>query len=190
MLPSSWRTAQHARAQAAGGQTAAPAAGGQAAAQTAQPQKKVKDQGRVRHLQQCPEDAGGRLGPSCYRIWTPGRRNIPIPIIKDDRVYYYVQATVGPTSRARNWMVAGQVAAKGLQTFSQIPSKSHGFYMTCVNIQKARLHGGPDRHRRESGARTGGFVPTYFVAAISRRTPATPIGRKRGRTWIPWPLGR
>jgi len=52
-------TAQHARAQAAGGQTAAPAAGGQAAAQTAQPQKKVKDQGEYDILQQCPERRGG-----------------------------------------------------------------------------------------------------------------------------------
>ena len=53
-------TAQHARAQAAGGQAAAPAAGGQAAAQTAQPQKKVKDQGEYDIYNNVLKDAGGQ----------------------------------------------------------------------------------------------------------------------------------
>ena len=52
-------TAQHARAQAAGGQAAA----GQAAAATAQPQKKVKDQGEYDIYNNVLKDAGAQAWP-------------------------------------------------------------------------------------------------------------------------------
>ena len=160
-------TAQHARAQAAGGQTAAPAAGGQAAAQTAQPQKKVKDQGEYDIYNNVLKDAGGQAWAKLLQDLDTWTQKYPDSDYKDDRVYYYVQAYSGANQPGKELDVAGQLLAKGLQTVFTDPKQVLTvLYMTCVNIQKAPT---PTADQTAIGEKAAhelvDFVPTYFVAA-------------------------
>ena len=79
-------TAQHARAQAAGGQ---------AAAQTAQPQKKVKDQGEYDIYNAVLKDAGAQSWPKLVQDLDTWAQKYADSDYKDDRLYYYVQAYSG-----------------------------------------------------------------------------------------------
>jgi hypothetical protein len=151
-------TAQHARAQAAGGQ---------AAAQTAQPQKKVKDQGEYDIYNNVLKDAGAQAWAKLLQDLDTWAQKYPDSDYKDDRVYYYVQAYSGANQPGKELDVAGQLLAKGLETVFKDPKQVLTvLYMTCVNIQKAPT---PTADQTAIGEKAAhelvDFVPTYFVAA-------------------------
>jgi len=151
-------TAQHARAQAAGGQ---------AAAQTAQPQKKVKDQGEYDIYNNVLKDAGGQTWPKLLQDLDTWAQKYPESDYKDDRLYYYVQGYSGANQPAKELDVAGQLLARDLKTVFPDPKQVLTvLYMTCVNVQKAPA---PTAEQTAAGEKAAhallDFVPTYFVAA-------------------------
>ena len=151
-------TAQHARAQAAGGQ---------AAAQTAQPQKKVKDQGEYDIYNNVLKDVGAQNWPKLLQDLGTWAQKYPDSDYKDDRVYYYVQAYSGANQPGKELDTAGELLAKGLQTVFKDPKQVLTvLYMTCVNIQKDPT---PTPDQTAIGEKAAhelvDFVPTYFVAA-------------------------
>jgi hypothetical protein len=151
-------TAQHARAQAAGGQ---------AAAQTAQPQKKVKDQGEYDIYNNVLKDAGGQAWAKLLTDLDTWAQKYPDSDYKDDRLYYYIQGYSGANQPAKELDIAGQLLAKDLKTVFPDPKQVLTvLYMTCVNIQKAPA---PTAEQTATGEKAAhqltDFVPTYFVAA-------------------------
>jgi hypothetical protein len=151
-------TAQHARAQAAGGQ---------AAAQTAQPQKKVKDQGEYDIYNNVLKDAGGQAWPKLLQDLDTWAQKYPDSDYKDDRLYYYVQAYSGGNQPGKELDIAGQLLARDLKTVFTDPKQVLTvLYMTCVNVQKAPT---PTADQTAIGAKAAhqlvDFVPAYFVAA-------------------------
>jgi hypothetical protein len=151
-------TAQHARAQAAGAQ---------AAAQTAQPQKKVKDQGEYDIYNNVLKDAAAQTWPKLLQDLDTWTQKYPDSDYKDDRQYYYIQAYTGGNQPAKELDVAGQLLNTGLSTVFKDPKQVLTvLYMTCVNVQKATA---PTPEETAIGARAAkeleAFVPTYFVAA-------------------------
>jgi hypothetical protein len=151
-------TAQHARAQAAGGQ---------AAAQTAQPQKKVKDQGEYDIYNNVLKDAGGQAWAKLLTDLDTWAQKYPDSDYKDDRLYYYVQGYSGANQPGKELDIAGQLLAKDLKTVFPDPKQVLTvLYMTCVNIQKAPA---PTAEQTATGEKAAhqltDFVPTYFVAA-------------------------
>jgi hypothetical protein len=151
-------TAQHARAQAAGGQ---------AAAQTAQPQKKVKDQGEYDIYNNVLKDVGAQTWPKLLQDLDTWAQKYPDSDYKDDRLYYYVQAYSGGNQPAKELDIAGQLLAKDLNAVFKDPKQVLTvLYMTCVNVQKAPS---PTAEETAAGDKAAhgllDFVPTYFVAA-------------------------
>ena len=151
-------TAQHARAQAAGGQ---------AAAQTAQPQKKVKDQGEYDIYNNVLKDVGGQAWPKLLQDLDTWAQKYPDSDYKDDRLYYYVQAYSGGNQPGKELDIAGQLLARDLKTVFTDPKQVLTvLYMTCVNVQKAPA---PTADQTATGAKAAhqlvDFVPAYFVAA-------------------------
>jgi hypothetical protein len=151
-------TAQHARAQAAGGQ---------AAAQTAQPQKKVKDQGEYDIYNNVLKDVAGQAWPKLLQDLDTWAQKYPDSDYKDDRLYYYIQAYSGANQPGKELDIAGQLMARDLKTVFTDPKQVLTvLYMTCVNIQKAPA---PTAEQTAIGARAAkeldAFVPAYFVAA-------------------------
>ena len=151
-------TAQHARAQAAGGQ---------AAAQTAQPQKKVKDQGEYDIYNTVLKDAGAQTWPKLLQDLDTWAQKYPDSDYKDDRSYYYVQGYTGANQPAKELDIAGPLLSKDLKTVFPDPKQVLTvLYMTCVNVQKAPT---PTADETAIGAKAAqalmDFVPTYFVAA-------------------------
>ncbi len=151
-------TAQHARAQAAGGQ---------AAAQTAQPQKKVKDQGEYDIYNNVLKDAGAQTWPKLLQDLDTWAQKYPDSDYKDDRLYYYVQAYSGANQPGKELDIAGQLLAKDLKTVFTDPKQVLTvLYMTCVNVQKAPA---PTADQTATGEKAAhalvDFVPAYFVAA-------------------------
>jgi len=151
-------TAQHARAQAAGGQ---------AAAQTAQPQKKVKDQGEYDIYNNVLKDAGAQTWPKLLQDLDTWAQKYPDSDYKDDRLYYYVQAYSGANQPGKELDIAGQLLAKDLKTVFPDPKQVLTvLYMTCVNVQKAPA---PTPDQSAAGEKAAhqlvDFVPAYFVAA-------------------------
>jgi hypothetical protein len=151
-------TAQHARAQAAGGQ---------AAAQTAQPQKKVKDQGEYDIYNNVLKDAGAQAWPKLLQDLDTWAQKYPESDYKDDRLYYYVQAYSGANQPGKELDIAGQLLTKDLKTVFTDPKQVLTvLYMTCVNVQKAPS---PTAEETAAGERAAhelvDFVPVYFVAA-------------------------
>src|ERR1039457_1542861 len=151
-------TAQHARAQAAGGQ---------AAAQTAQPQKKVKDQGEYDIYNNVLKDAPAQAWPKLLQDLDTWAQKYPESDYKDDRLYYYVQAYSGANQPAKELDIAGQLLARDLTTVFPDPKQVLTvLYMTCVNVQKAPA---PTPEQAATGEKAAhqlaDFVPTYFVAA-------------------------
>src|ERR1039457_7432532 len=123
-------TAQHARAQAAGGQ---------AAAQTAQPQKKVKDQGEYDIYNNVLKDAGAQTWPKLLQDLDTWAQKYPESDYKDDRLYYYVQAYSGANQPAKELDIAGQLLARDLTTvFPGTKKVLPVLYLTCVNVQTAQ----------------------------------------------------
>jgi hypothetical protein len=160
-------TAQHARAQAAGGQAAAPAAGAQAAAPAAQPQKKVKDQGEYDIYNNVLKDAGGQAWAKLLQDLDTWAQKYPDTDYKDDRLYYYVQGYSGANQPGKELDIAGQLLARDLKSVFPDPKQVLTvLYMTCVNIQKAPA---PTAEQTATGEKAAhqltDFVPTYFVAA-------------------------
>jgi hypothetical protein len=151
-------TAQHARAQAAGGQ---------AAAQTAQPQKKVKDQGEYDIYNNVIKDFAAQTWPKLLQDLDTWAQKYPDSDYKDDRVYYYVQAYSGANQPGKELDVAGQLLARDLKTVFKDPAQVlRVLYMTCVNIQKAPTPTADQTAIGEKAAHElADFVPTYFVAA-------------------------
>ena len=151
-------TAQHARAQAAGGQ---------AAAQTAQPQKKVKDQGEYDIYNNVLKDAGGQAWPKLLQDLDTWAQKYPDSDYKDDRSYYYIQAYTGANQPAKELDIAGQLMARDLKTVFPDPKQVLTvLYMTCVNVQKASAPTADETAAGEKAAHAlMDFVPTYFVAA-------------------------
>jgi hypothetical protein len=152
-------TAQHARAQAAGGQAAA--------AQTAQPQKKVKDQGEYDIYNNVLKDAGAQTWPKLLQDLDTWAQKYPESDYKDDRLYYYVQAYSGGNQPGKELDIAGQLLAKDLKTVFPDPKQVLTvLYMTCVNVQKAPA---PTADQTAAGEKAAhallDFVPVYFVAA-------------------------
>ena len=150
--------AQHARAQAAGGQ---------AAAQTAQPQKKVKDQGEYDIYNNVLKDAGAQTWAKLLQDLDTWAQKYPDSDYKDDRLYYYVQAYSGANQPGKGLDAAGQLMAKDLKTVFKDPAQVlRLLYMTCVNIQKDPS---PTAEQTAIGEKAAhelvDFVPTYFVAA-------------------------
>ena len=151
-------TAQHARAQAAGGQ---------AAAQTAQPQKKVKDQGEYDIYNNVLKDVGAQAWPKLLQDLDTWAQKYPDSDYKDDRLYYYVQAYSGGNQPGKELDIAGQLMARDLKTVFKDPKQVLTIlYMTCVNVQKAPS---PTAEETASGEKAAHglveFVPAYFVAA-------------------------
>jgi len=151
-------TAQHARAQAAGGQ---------AAAQTAQPQKKVKDQGEYDIYNNVLKDVGAQAWPKLLQDLDTWAQKYPDSDYKADRLYYYVQAYSGGNQPGKELDIAGQLMARDLNTVFKDPKQVLTIlYMTCVNIQKAPS---PTAEETASGEKAAHglveFVPAYFVAA-------------------------
>ncbi|MGA2269539.1 MAG: hypothetical protein ABSH44_13805 [Bryobacteraceae bacterium] len=151
-------TAQHARAQAAGGQ---------AAAQTAQPQKKVKDQGEYDIYNNVLKDAGAQAWPKLLQDLDIWAQKYADSDYKDERLYYYVQAYSGANQPGKELDIAGQLLAKDLKTVFKDPKQVLTvLYMTCVNIQKAP---NPTADQTAAGDKAAhdllDFVPVYFVAA-------------------------
>ena len=151
-------TAQHARAQAAGGQAAAP---------TAQPQKKVKDQGEYDIYNNVLKDAGAQTWPKLLQDLDTWAQKYPDSDYKDDRLYYYVQGYTGAKQPAKELDIAGQLLAKDLKTVFPDPKQVLTvLYMTCVNVQQAPA---PTPDQTAAGEKAAhalmDFVPTYFVAA-------------------------
>jgi len=151
-------TAQHARAQAAGGQ---------AAAQTAQPQKKVKDQGEYDIYNNVLKDVGAQAWPKLLQDLDTWAQKYPDSDYKDDRLYYYVQAYSGGNQPGKELDIAGQLLARDLKTVFKDPKQVLTvLYMTCVNIQKAPA---PTAEETATGEKAAHelveFVPAYFVAA-------------------------
>ena len=151
-------TAQHARAQAAGGQ---------AAAQTAQPQKKVKDQGEYDIYNNVLKDAGAQTWPKLLQDLDTWAQKYPDSDYKDDRLYYYVQGYSGANQPGKELDTAGQLMAKDLKTVFKDPKQVLTvLYMTCVNIQKDPA---PTAEQTAIGEKAAhdllDFVPTYFVKA-------------------------
>src|ERR1039457_906136 len=99
-------TAQHARAQAAGGQ---------AAAQTAQPQKKVKDQGEYDIYNNVLKDAAAQAWPKLLQDLDTWAQKYPESDYKDDRSYYYVQAYSGANQPAKELEVGSQLMTRDLK---------------------------------------------------------------------------
>jgi hypothetical protein len=151
-------TAQHARAQAAGGQ---------AAAQTAQPQKKVKDQGEYDIYNNVLKDVGAQTWPKLLQDLDTWAQKYPDSDYKDDRLYYYVQAYSGGNQPGKELDIAGQLLAKDLKTVFKDPKQVLTvLYMTCVNIQKAPAATADQTAVGEKAAHElVDFVPAYFVAA-------------------------
>jgi hypothetical protein len=151
-------TAQHARAQAAGGQ---------AAAQTAQPQKKVKDQGEYDIYNNVIKDFGAQTWPKLIQDLDTWAQKYPESDYKDDRLYYYVQAYNGANQPGKELDIAGQLMARDLKTVFKDPAQVlRVLYMTCVNIQKDPA---PTPEQTAIGEKAAhelvDFVPTYFVKA-------------------------
>ena len=151
-------TAQHARAQAAGGQ---------AAAQTAQPTKKVKDQGEYDIYNNVLKDAGAQTWPKLLQDLDTWAQKYPDSDYKDDRLYYYVQGYTGAKQPAKELDVAGQLLARDLKTVFPDPKQVLTvLYMTCVNVQQAPA---PTADQTAAGEKAAhqlvDFVPAYFVAA-------------------------
>ncbi len=151
-------TAQHARAQAAGGQ---------AAAQTAQPQKKVKDQGEYDIYNNVLKDFAAQTWPKLLQDLDTWAQKYPDSDYKDDRLYYYVQAYNGANQPGKELDIAGQLMARDLKTVFKDPAQVlRVLYMTCVSIQKAPA---PTAEQTATGEKAAhellDFVPTYFVAA-------------------------
>jgi len=167
-------TAQHARAQAAGGQ---------AAAQTAQPQKKVKDQGEYDIYNNVLKDAGGQAWPKLLQDLDTWAQKYPDSDYKDDRVYYYVQAYSGANQPGKELDTAGELLAKGLQTVFKDPKQVLTvLYMTCVNIQQAPT---PTPDQTAIGEKAAhelvDFVPAYFVAANKPKDTSDADWTKTGK---------
>jgi hypothetical protein len=161
-------TAQRARAQAAGGQ---------AAAQTAQPQKKVKDQGEYDIYNNVLKDVNAQTWPKLLQDLDTWAQKYPESDYKDDRLYYYVQAYSGANQPGKELDIAGQLLAKDLKTVFPDPKQVLTvLYMTCVNVQKAPA---PTADQTATGEKAAhallDFVPVYFVAANKpAATAATP----------------
>jgi hypothetical protein len=151
-------TAQHARAQAAGGQ---------AAAQTAQPQKKVKDQGEYDIYNAVLKDAGAQTWPKLLQDLDTWAQKYPGSDYKDDRLYYYIQGYSGANQPSKELDIAGQLLARDLKTVFPDPKQVLTvLYMTCVNVQKAPTPTAEETAIGEKAAHAlMDFVPTYFVAA-------------------------
>jgi hypothetical protein len=151
-------TAQHARAQAAGGQ---------AAAQTAQPQKKVKDQGEYDIYNNVLKDAGAQTWPKLLQDLDTWAQKYPESDYKDDRLYYYVQGYSGGGQFGKELDVAGQLLAKDLKAVFPDPKQVLTvLYMTCVSVQKAPAPTADETAAGEKAAHAlVDFVPMYFVAA-------------------------
>jgi hypothetical protein len=151
-------TAQHARAQAAGGQAAAP---------TAQPQKKVKDQGEYDIYNNVIKDFGAQTWPKLQQdldIWVQKYADSDY---KDDRLYYYVWAYNGTKQPGKELDLAGQLLARDLKSVYTDPAQIlRLLFMTCANIQAAQT---PTAEQTATGEKAAhallDFVPTYFVAA-------------------------
>ena len=156
-------TAQHARAQAAGGQAAA----GQAAAATAQPQKKVKDQGEYDIYNNVLKDFAAQGWPKLQQDLDTWVQKYPESDYKDDRLYYYVRAYSGNNQLGKALDIAGQLLAKDLKGTLKDPTQVIAvLYLTCVNVQKAPT---PTAEQTAIGEKAAheliDFVPTYFVPA-------------------------
>ncbi|MGB7720438.1 MAG: hypothetical protein WBL65_11095 [Bryobacteraceae bacterium] len=167
-------TAQHARAQAAGGQ---------AAAQTAQPQKKVKDQGEYDIYNNVLKDVGAQNWPKLLQDLGTWAQKYPDSDYKDDRVYYYVQAYSGANQPGKELDTAGELLAKGLQTVFKDPKQVLTvLYMTCVNIQKDPT---PTPDQTAIGEKAAhelvDFVPAYFVAANKPKDTSDADWTKTGK---------
>jgi hypothetical protein len=160
-------TAQRARAQAAGGQAAA--------ANTAQPQKKVKDQGEYDIYNNVLKDAGAQTWPKLLQDLDTWAQKYPESDYKDDRLYYYVQAYSGANQPGKELDIAGQLLAKDLKTVFPDPKQVITvLYMTCVSIQKAPT---PTADQTAAGEKAAhallDFVPAYFVTANKPAATAT-----------------
>jgi hypothetical protein len=167
-------TAQHARAQAAGGQ---------AAAQTAQPQKKVKDQGEYDIYNNVLKDAGAQTWAKLLQDLDTWAQKYPDSDYKDDRLYYYVQAYSGANQPGKELAIAGQLLAKDLKSVFTDPKQVLTvLYMTCVNIQKAPA---PTADETAIGGKAAqalmDFVPTYFVAANKPKDTSDADWTKTGK---------
>src|ERR1035437_1773596 len=152
-------TAQRAAAQSGVGQTAT--------AQTAQPQKKVKDQGEYDIYNNGLKDAGAQTWPKLLQDLDTWAQKYPESDYKDDRLYYYVQAYSGANQPGKELDIAGQLLAKDLKTVFPDPKQVLTvLYMTCVNVQKAPA---PTADQTAAGEKAAhallDFVPVYFVAA-------------------------
>jgi len=159
-------TAQHARAQAAGGQ---------AAAQTAQPQKKVKDQGEYDIYNNVIKDFGAQTWPKLLQDLDTWTQKYPESDYRDDRLLYYVKAYNGTKQPGKELDIAGQLLAKDLKTV--VPDSTQVItvlYMTCASIQQAPA---PTPEQTATGEKAAheliDFVPTYFVAANKPAATAT-----------------
>ena len=151
-------TAQHARAQAAGGQ---------AAAQTAQPQKKVKDQGEYDIYNNVIKDFGAQTWPKLQQDLDIWAQKYADSDYKDDRLYYYIWAYNGTNQPGKELDLAGQLLARDLKSVFTDPAQIlRILFMTCANIQKAQT---PTAEQTATGEKAAhallDFVPTYFVAA-------------------------
>src|ERR1035437_2782913 len=160
-------TAQRARAQAAGGQAAA--------APTAQPQKKVKDQGEYDIYNNVLKDAGAQTWPKLLQDLDTWAQKYPESDYKDDRLYYYVQAYSGANQPGKELDIAGQLLAKDLKTvFPDAKQILTVLYLTCVSIQQAP---NPTAEQTATGEKAAhallDFVPAYFVAANKPAATAT-----------------
>jgi hypothetical protein len=167
-------TAQHARAQAAGGQAAAPAA---------QPQKKVKDQGEYDIYNNVLKDAPAQAWPKLLQDLDTWTQKYPDTDYKDDRLYYYVQAYSGMNQPGKELDIAGQLLAKDLKTVFPDPKQVLTvLYMTCVNIQKAPAPTAEQTATGEKAAhQLADFVPTYFVAANKPKDTSDADWTKTGK---------
>jgi hypothetical protein len=150
--------AQHARAQAAGGQ---------AAAQTAQPQKKVKDQGEYDIYNNVIKDAPAQAWPKLLQDLDTWTQKYPETEFKDDRLYYYIQAYNGAKQPGKELDVAAQLLAKDLNAVFKDPRQvATVLYTTCASIQNAP---NPTPEQTATGEKAAhgllDFVPAYFTAA-------------------------
>jgi hypothetical protein len=167
-------TAQHARAQAAGGQ---------AAAQTAQPQKKVKDQGEYDIYNNVLKDAPAQAWPKLLQDLDTWTQKYPDTDYKDDRLYYYVQAYSGTKQPGKELDIAGQLLAKDLKSVFTDPKQVITvLYLTCVSIQQAPA---PTPEQTATGEKAAhalaDFVPTYFVAANKPKDTSDADWTKTGK---------
>jgi hypothetical protein len=167
-------TAQHARAQAAGGQ---------AAAQTAQPQKKVKDQGEYDIYNNVLKDAPAQAWPKLLQDLDTWTQKYPDTDYKDDRLYYYVQAYSGIKQPGKELDIAGQLLAKDLKSVFTDPKQVITvLYLTCVSIQQAPAPTDEQTATGEKAAHAlADFVPTYFVAANKPKDTSDADWTKTGK---------